>query len=481
MHCLDFISYPPKIFIFQKESNKTNLGGIFFFIYILIVILISLFLFYDYSQTDKYSFSSYDIEEISISNEEANKRINSSKFNPSFDFSFELENYTDHNLSSKFVILDLDNKEDILIQRSNWYKKNVHGIQFSIFYDCNPNNCSSINKEDLSPTTFGYYLRIKYKGPVLDHYNETPIYNVIDLLNNNSSISNDYEFFFNTPSHYSIGWEVIEYHDQIGILDIIFNKKRKSQYFGGKFEIYQNFISDDFFKPYDYMEKYYNLKLLCTVNIHSNVEKTITFIRKEKSIIDIIANICSLSLTIYHALCIIFSKIYSKNFDSYKIIQKILDNNIKNQGHIELNSVLDKKESLMPLSKDDINFKTKIINKSTSDYEGLNYNFISNKEIENCDNTDEKNTIKMPRLKTSDYLLNNVYNFKQWKSYKQEVITFCKEILLKYLSIEKILYNQIKLENLFLDYKWNNPNLRFIKNNEYIDKLKYKLNELNIT
>ena len=59
----------------------------------------------------------------------------------------------------------------------------------------------------------------------------------------------------------------------------------------------------------------------------------------------------------------------------------------------------------------------------------------------------------MPRLKTSDYLLNNVYNFKEWKSYKQEVITFCKEILLKYLSIEKILYNQIKLENLFLDYK----------------------------
>ena len=123
MHCLDFISYPPKIFIFQKESNKTNLGGIFFFIYIFIVILISLLYFYDYSQTDKYSFSSYDIEEISISKDEENKRRNSSKFNPAYDFSFELENYTGHNLSSKFVILDLDNKEDILIQRSNWYKK----------------------------------------------------------------------------------------------------------------------------------------------------------------------------------------------------------------------------------------------------------------------------------------------------------------------------------------------------------------------
>ena len=76
--------------------------------------------------------------------------------------------------------------------------------------------------------------------------------------------------------------------------------------------------------------------------------------------------------------------------------------------------------------------------------------------------------------------MNNIYNFKNWKSAKQEVITICKEIFLKYYSVEHILYNQIKLENLFLDYKSNNPNLKCIKNNEYIDKLKNKLNELNI-
>jgi hypothetical protein len=99
--------------------------------------------------------------------------------------------------------------------------------------------------------------------------------------------------------------------------------------------------------------------------------------------------------------------------------------------------------------------------------------------MENYDNLNEK-SIKMPKLQLSDYLLNNVYNLKIWKSIKQEVITLCKEILLKYFSVERLLYNQIKLENLFLDYKWNNPNLKYIKNNEYIDKLKNKLNELNI-
>jgi len=45
-------------------------------------------------------------------------------------------------------------------------------------------------------------------------------------------------------------------------------------------------------------------------------------------------------------------------------------------------------------------------------------------------------------------------------------------ILYKYLSIDSLLYNQIKLENLFKDYKWNNPALNEIQNNKMIMKLK---------
>ena len=33
MHCLDFLSEPPKMFIFQKEVAKTNFGGVLFLIY----------------------------------------------------------------------------------------------------------------------------------------------------------------------------------------------------------------------------------------------------------------------------------------------------------------------------------------------------------------------------------------------------------------------------------------------------------------
>ena len=39
-------------------------------------------------------------------------------------------------------------------------------------------------------------------------------------------------------------------------------------------------------------------------------------------------------------------------------------------------------------------------------------------------------------------------------------------------SIDKILYNQIKFENLLIDYKWNNPDLNNNDNNELIIQLK---------
>ena len=46
------------------------------------------------------------------------------------------------------------------------------------------------------------------------------------------------------------------------------------------------------------------------------------------------------------------------------------------------------------------------------------------------------------------------------------------EIVYKYLSIDSLLYNQLKLEGLFKDYKWNNPSLSNIKNNIMIKNLK---------
>ena len=44
-------------------------------------------------------------------------------------------------------------------------------------------------------------------------------------------------------------------------------------------------------------------------------------------------------------------------------------------------------------------------------------------------------------------------------------------MIFKYASIDYVLYNLMKLENLFKDYRWNNPELNNIKNNEIIKEL----------
>ena len=54
MHFLDFVSESPRNFIFQKEANKTNLGGVISFLYLLILIIISSGYLYDYYKNDKY-------------------------------------------------------------------------------------------------------------------------------------------------------------------------------------------------------------------------------------------------------------------------------------------------------------------------------------------------------------------------------------------------------------------------------------------
>ena len=52
---LDFLSPPPKAFIFQENSNKTNFGGVFSLIYFLIFIILSIYYLSLYILDDNYS------------------------------------------------------------------------------------------------------------------------------------------------------------------------------------------------------------------------------------------------------------------------------------------------------------------------------------------------------------------------------------------------------------------------------------------
>lgn len=202
--------------------------------------------------------------------------------------------------------------------------------------------------------------------------------------------------------------------------------------------------------------------------------------RTGKSFMDILANICSLSVTVLNVLSLFFVKYYSHNFDNYKIIEKILfkANSInvikEDKKKIELENYLnesDKNDNLIDKSNEDKNIIK--VNGHTEKIEYAdNEEFLENNQ-DNQDNDDINNNKRyLPKLRFIDFLYNNIYIEKLCKLNKQKIIDKCNKIISKYYSIELVLYNQIMFENLLKDYKWNDPELNNFDNNELIIQLK---------
>ena len=73
-----------------------------------------------------------------------------------------------------------------------------------------------------------------------------------------------------------------------------------------------------------------------------------------------------------------------------------------------------------------------------------------------------------------DFCIHQFYFRCFGHSIKQNLINSCNDIAAKHLTIENILYNQIRLENLLKDYKWNNPNYEMNEKNDFLLELKEK-------
>ena len=125
----------------------------------------------------------------------------------------------------------------------------------------------------------------------------------------------------------------------------------------------------------------------------------------------------------------------------------------------------------------DNNQKDEVVN--NDDEENIKLENKKIDEINEIERKDEKKRI-LPKFRFIDFLCNNLYSSKICKSSKrQEIISKCNKIIAKYNSIETILYNQIKMENLLKDYKWNNKDLEDINNNELIFQLSNLISSYN--
>ena len=186
--------------------------------------------------------------------------------------------------------------------------------------------------------------------------------------------------------------------------------------------------------------------------------------RKAKDIFDYIGIVLSFYSNGFFILKLIFG-FYSKNFNNYKIMEKIIRKNNKSVNYKRpfenyINSINSNSRSESCESID--NNENLIENKSDKEKE-----FISSYNEEG----DNESDIKLKKIRFVHFFLNNLYCKCCSRFRNQEILNICNKILYKYISLDSIAYNQILLENLFKDYKWNNPNLRNINNNNLIIEL----------
>ena len=484
-HRFDFLSSSPQNFIFQRNSNKTNLGGVLSMIYLIILLIISISYLVFYSMEDNYTIEYLYYEKL-LTREENLEKKNSPKYNPKFDFEIGLYEGSINSgkpAGDRFIIKDLMQEGSHIVNNFGTYSKRITEVDWLILYDC-LNETSKNCNINYTETQYNYVtFLLSFKGYIFDHQNKDSPFHILD---DGSSLDYIPTFYLNNPFARGNIWSVVKYKEEKGffaIFDIFKNKNEDDdKYIGAVVKSFEDYeLSNDFnSKNIFYIERINNntihyYKVIGELYFDIDFNHYEEYKRTPKSFWDIVANICSLSTTIFNGFGYIFINYYSNSFDNYKIMEKILFNSNSNKSEkkeecfkqIELNNDFNEKEKSDSLLEKPTEDKNKIISSETDNIDNEdNKRFID----DNKDNYyDDEN---LPKLRFIDFLLNNFYNDKCCKQIRQKIIEKCNEIISKYYSIECILYNQIKLENLLKDYKWNDPRLNIIDNNELVIQLK---------
>ena len=455
MYNLDFLSAPPQISFLRKDTNQTFFGGCLFIIYMIIMVGISAIYVLNYVFNEKYDVTYSLIKNTEVNEEEIKKDEN--ELNPVLEFSFDLLNLNlegNETLSDNFFLMDLITRQ--IIERKTILKRRPTEIMIGVGYKCNDPNCT-LDEND--KTDMSYFFHVNYTGFKIDHQsNNIPL----EANNPNYVFDEDYPFLFGQTTIGVINWEVIKYKEERGILglfDSIFGIK--SEYTSGFFESYRNVNSEKAKDIYN-DQNVLTGKLLGMFLVMNEHKQYIEYKREKVSVLDVVANIGALFSTVF--ACFLFGfQFYSKNYDNYKIIESVLSikqpKTNKKTTYIELGDQINDPNYKKEEDKNDAGNEPLIINDSPTD-------------INEDEKTDKEKESSIQKLSFKHFFLNSFYSecFKFQKEHK--VLEICGDVLAKYSSIELLLYNQILFENLIKDYKWNNPELRNVENNELLFKLK---------
>ena len=456
MHYLDFFSESPKTYIFQKAANKTKFGGFLFLIYIIIMSFISIAYILDYAYNDKYTVEYSRHYNYTQNTQHAH-------LDPTIDidisFKFRILNHERDELPEEnFAII----YREAPIKQNEFIKSKLHDLyNLRIYYKCEDKNC-----EPKIKTKF-FILEIEYSGFELYHQNDThpPL-----QMNENKTFIYRENFNFYYSSSIFLNWEAVKYKEENGIAKI-FNLTKK----GNKYDYISGYISSSSWILNDDTkdDKEDDLKLLAHVYLRRVNIGYIQYKRKKHGVLDVISKIGALFSTIKVFFMFIL-KYYSNSFNNYKIIEKILnkDNtNLKSENNKKIFHLMDDISD----NDNDNDKGNKLLIKDNKDNDNklLIKNDINYEEDSNGDENQELR--KLIKFSFFDFYFNNIY-CKKFHTIKQDIISLYNEISCKYLSVDTIIYNQMMLENLFKDYKWNSPLLNSIENNELVIKLKNLFN-----
>ena len=357
-----------------------------------------------------------------------------------------------------------DNNNSKFINRREIFNRRITDFDIFVLYDCMKENCTDYYEYldhlkifNNNKTVRDYYLAFEYDGFSLEHQNkEKPI---IKTKVDEQSLYRYYKLNLNSSTEIRFHWKNIIYTEKKGLWQTNSNDSC------GYIENYNINYYEKLFEGELTERRGKQLLMLCEITFSNDNVQYTEYFRKEISLLDLAANILSLMANIFTGARIIL-RFYSNSFNNFKIMEKILNKKpikkYKIKASSEMNDIdNDKKEISL---KDD--FKEKFIDNNKNENETNEDEYYE--ENDNESDSDDK---RLHKLRFFDFFLNNVYCcFKKQK--KQNIINMCNQIVYKYASIDSMIKNQILLENIIKDYKWNNPELNNVENNNLFIQLK---------
>ena len=491
MQHLDFLSGPPIFYFLEKKSNKTIFGGILSLFIIIIMLIISAAYIYEYAISNSYTYESVRIVNYTSNLDEQERILYEDKYtqNLTFDVGIENDDFIVYKRVNNNYSFPEKNHIDVFNRSHYIFNEVSNAIRIYVVYKCGKDgNCSSFY--DLIKNGKLYYgqINVAYPRKIINHTASVPVTDDNDKKEDFISVgfTNDLDYYIKR-----FEWEVIIYKDQKSLLDSLMGNNK--EYIFGHFknerpETEKLNLNINKLKTIKVGDNYYLIVTESLFSYNQNFEYLL-YRRKALSFLDEIGNISALFSPIKMIFSIIFS-LYSGNFDNYTLLENVLDPK-RRQKQIIPKELVEIKEKIQEIEIEEVEIvkeKRDLTFTGRSKTESLINKSDENKETEKKKLPEKKKKVEpqpqplppplppapitLTKICCCFFMLNNCYSkCCCGKIDRQEKINLINNIIQKYMSYDSLLYNQILLENLFMDYKWNDDRLSYVQTNEMLSKL----------